>query len=442
MTISRSKMLNHNNRSYNPLSAQVSVLIMGFLLLAQEVHSFVVPQHCAGPRVPLSLVGQHQQQRGPTSNIFQLHATETTNNNDDSDTPAPTQQQQPPPMFNGKRVLPGAIVMTGLKASPARVAAVYAILSPTLYNKKGDGWDAATHVGVTQDFFATLTAWQQTKEKVAHVRALSFSFPQPNAMQDVANDWKGLAQEAGATLEDWVDPSVYLHDDDDDDDDDDDWDIDMTAQAMASVSSTVPSAPQVAVEGAVEETASETKEEEIISPFVSTAVATTPGGEAETETELVFDVETVDKVLDEVRPYLIADGGNVAVVDADPETMVASLELQGACGSCASSTVTMQMGIERVLKENFGPNVSVQQVDNGEDVPQSLSYEAVEAEVGRLAPAVIAMGGVVRIVSVEEETGVVKLNFRGANKVQQGLELALRDLPFVNAVQFVSEEEE
>lgn len=52
-----------------------------------------------------------------------------------------------------------------------------------------------------------------------------------------------------------------------------------------------------------------------------------------------FTKENVDKVLDEVRPYLIADGGNVEVVGIDEFTRSVSLSLQGACGSCPSSTV-------------------------------------------------------------------------------------------------------
>ena len=324
--------------------------------------------------------------------------------------------------------------MTGLKASSNRVPAVYAILSPDYKKQKGEGWESAMQVAVTQDLSATLQAWESSqKSKIAFVRALSFVFPEPNTMQDMANEWKQLAQDAGASLMEWSDPSVYLFDEDDDDEDDD-WDMDMTAQAMASVSPSIETEPTKTASTDVSNS-----QEEVISPFAVTTTAAASSDEEES-TELPFTVEAIDKVLDEVRPYLIADGGNVAVVDADAETQVVSLELQGACGSCASSTVTMQMGIERVLKENYGPQVSVQQVESGEDVPKSLSYQAVEDEVARLSPAVVAMGGVVRIVSVDEETGVVQLFFRGANKVRQGLELALRDVAFVNAVQFVSED--
>ena len=56
----------------------------------------------------------------------------------------------------------------------------------------------------------------------------------------------------------------------------------------------------------------------------------------------------VDKALDEVRPYLIADGGNVEV--AAVQDGVVMLRLQGACGTCPSSTATMKMGIERSLR--------------------------------------------------------------------------------------------
>ncbi len=54
---------------------------------------------------------------------------------------------------------------------------------------------------------------------------------------------------------------------------------------------------------------------------------------------MTFSREAVDLVLDQVRPFLMADGGNVAVVDIDLEKKIVQLSLQGACSSCASSTV-------------------------------------------------------------------------------------------------------
>jgi hypothetical protein len=62
---------------------------------------------------------------------------------------------------------------------------------------------------------------------------------------------------------------------------------------------------------------------------------------------LEFTVDNVHKVLDEIRPYLISDGGNVAVVSVDPEDRSVKLLLEGACGSCPSSTVS------KILKLHF-----------------------------------------------------------------------------------------
>lgn len=65
--------------------------------------------------------------------------------------------------------------------------------------------------------------------------------------------------------------------------------------------------------------------------------------------------ENVEKVLDELRPFLMADGGNVEIVEIDGP--VVKVRLQGACGSCPSSTMTLKMGIERKMKEAI-PEVS------------------------------------------------------------------------------------
>lgn len=68
----------------------------------------------------------------------------------------------------------------------------------------------------------------------------------------------------------------------------------------------------------------------------------------------------VETVLDQLRPYLIADGGNVEVVELDGP--IVKLRLQGACGSCPSSTMTLKMGIERKLREEIPEIAEVEQV--------------------------------------------------------------------------------
>jgi Fe-S cluster biogenesis protein NfuA len=133
---------------------------------------------------------------------------------------------------------------------------------------------------------------------------------------------------------------------------------------------------------------------------------------------------------------LISDGGNVSVDRVEQDTMDIYLKLEGACGSCPSSTVTMKMGIERVLKENFPDLNEVKQVEDEDANPKELTLEAVEAGLNRIKPAIIAMGGSVRIIGVDSVSGEVVLEFRGANKVRGGLELAILEVEFVNTVTF------
>jgi Fe-S cluster biogenesis protein NfuA len=75
---------------------------------------------------------------------------------------------------------------------------------------------------------------------------------------------------------------------------------------------------------------------------------------------LALTPENVETVLDELRPYLMADGGNVELVDI--EGPIVKLRLQGACGACPSSTMTLRMGIERRLREFIPEIAEIEQV--------------------------------------------------------------------------------
>jgi Fe-S cluster biogenesis protein NfuA len=75
---------------------------------------------------------------------------------------------------------------------------------------------------------------------------------------------------------------------------------------------------------------------------------------------LELNPENVEAVLDELRPYLMADGGNVELVEI--EGPVVRLRLQGACGSCPSSTMTLKMGIERKMRDMIPEVAEVEQV--------------------------------------------------------------------------------
>lgn len=71
----------------------------------------------------------------------------------------------------------------------------------------------------------------------------------------------------------------------------------------------------------------------------------------------------VEEALDVLRPYLMADGGSVRVLDITPDYVV-ELELLGACGTCPMSTMTLRAGIEQALRRS---------------VPQISRVEAVNA---------------------------------------------------------------
>jgi len=59
--------------------------------------------------------------------------------------------------------------------------------------------------------------------------------------------------------------------------------------------------------------------------------------------------EKVEAALNRIRPSLLADGGNVELVDV--KGGVVRLKLTGACSGCPMAAMTLQQGIERVLKE-------------------------------------------------------------------------------------------
>jgi Fe-S cluster biogenesis protein NfuA len=61
--------------------------------------------------------------------------------------------------------------------------------------------------------------------------------------------------------------------------------------------------------------------------------------------------EKVEEVLNQIRPMLMTDGGNVELVDVDDG--VVKVRLTGACAGCVMSTMTLKMGIEQILKKEI-----------------------------------------------------------------------------------------
>jgi Fe-S cluster biogenesis protein NfuA len=71
--------------------------------------------------------------------------------------------------------------------------------------------------------------------------------------------------------------------------------------------------------------------------------------------------DRVLRALDSVRPGLQADGGDVELVDIDAGGKV-TLRLIGNCGDCPMSKITLQQGIERILKTQVPEITSVEAV--------------------------------------------------------------------------------
>lgn len=62
--------------------------------------------------------------------------------------------------------------------------------------------------------------------------------------------------------------------------------------------------------------------------------------------------EKVENALNKIRPSLMADGGNVELIEVTPDGTV-KVKLTGACGGCPMSQMTLKQGIERVIREEI-----------------------------------------------------------------------------------------
>jgi len=180
----------------------------------------------------------------------------------------------------------------------------------------GDGWEFVEHISITRDLAGDITYFLSTKgsDSVAHIRALSFSYPQKATMEDFANSWRFKVQDVGRdpTNINWgkayvEDLSATSESDDEFNEDDEDMDedeLDDYLQMMAESRAAIQSSTDIPL--FVDNTS---KSEGVVSPFAESTSETTPGVEPLISGSLELNTENVDRVLDEVRPYLISDGG-------------------------------------------------------------------------------------------------------------------------------------
>ena len=71
--------------------------------------------------------------------------------------------------------------------------------------------------------------------------------------------------------------------------------------------------------------------------------------------------QRVEEIISQIRPQLQADGGDIRFVELTPENVV-KVELQGACGSCPHSKITLKHGVEALIKKHIPEIQSVEDI--------------------------------------------------------------------------------
>ena len=69
----------------------------------------------------------------------------------------------------------------------------------------------------------------------------------------------------------------------------------------------------------------------------------------------------IQTALDSIRPYLVADGGNVEIVEITPENVL-KLALTGNCQSCNISAMTFRAGVEEAIRRDVPEITAVEEV--------------------------------------------------------------------------------
>jgi Fe-S cluster biogenesis protein NfuA len=81
--------------------------------------------------------------------------------------------------------------------------------------------------------------------------------------------------------------------------------------------------------------------------------------------DITHAVPRIQRALDELRPFLAADGGDITLEEVTPEGVV-RVRLHGACTNCAMSAMTMKAGVEEAIKRVAPEIHAVEAVNVGE----------------------------------------------------------------------------
>lgn len=294
---------------------------------------------------------------------------------------------------DGARVVPVDLFVRG--TADETVAGVYGVL---------DEERVLSYVGMSRDVAASALRCREEAGEglVSFIQVMTFRFPQGAEMQMVRESW--LSENGSVPVGNRAESA---------------WPVsDPVLEKEAE------NAPRLA------------DETEIVSPFAGVdpteAVRSAPGP------LLDLTEQNVDTVLDDVRPMLMSDGGNVSVISVNPANGRVELKLEGACGSCGSATMTMQMGVERALRDKFGDQlgevVAVSEAD-ADSAPAAMSVELCEKALDEIRSALKGLGGSVTVLSASDD--VIALEFQGPNNLRYGIELLLKDkFPGVKSISF------
>jgi NFU1 iron-sulfur cluster scaffold homolog, mitochondrial len=182
----------------------------------------------------------------------------------------------------------------------------------------------------------------------------------------------------------------------------------------------------------------------ILSPFDRRRRRRPDAAPAAAAAPATFDLEGVDAALDAVRPMLAADGGSCRVVSVDPASGDVTVAMEGACGACPSAAVTLQQGVDKALRDRFGPRLGrVVRAPAGSAAAGGgggggVTVAEVEELLEPILGAVRSGGGALRVASVEAAAGAVTLEYGGPPELVYGLELYLGGAAGVRTVRIVA----
>eukprot|EP01024_Parvocaulis_polyphysoides_P042725 TRINITY_DN3900_c0_g1_i17.p1 TRINITY_DN3900_c0_g1~~TRINITY_DN3900_c0_g1_i17.p1 ORF type:complete len:452 (+),score=70.09 TRINITY_DN3900_c0_g1_i17:27-1358(+) len=161
---------------------------------------------------------------------------------------------------------------------------------------------------------------------------------------------------------------------------------------------------------------------EIVTPFANAKVQESLDDSDKKFVELTK--ANVDSSLEQVRPYLIADGGNVEVVDVLQNGDVV-LQLQGACIGCPSSSATIKMGIQRSLRGTFGGKIrEIIALEGDATEKVQTTQTIIDQHLDSLRSAISMHGASVETLGFQN--GICEIKYNGPEAISQGIVAALK----------------